>query len=168
MAHENLSKGLGASQLLKAYDKEKKPPSAEIRTQHRRMPIFLALREWYLSSHAICTVLQANLAHTSSCSYCTTFDVIRAKPKLILHIISGAVFLLQSFVHGSWFAMFASSDSGIVQSLYIGLHCPTILAELAGILAICQWKEKQSIYNTDVVCATPCFAEPRIPLCMPF
>jgi hypothetical protein len=106
-----MSKGLGASQLLKAYDKEEEPPSAEIRTQHLRMPIFLALREWYLSSQVIYTVLQANLgylAHTSYCSYCTTFDVIRAKPKLILHIVSGAVFFLQSFVHGSWFAMLAS------------------------------------------------------------
>ena len=53
------------------------------------------------------------------------FDVIRAKPKLVLYIVGGAVFLLQSFVRGSWYAMFASSDFDIVQSTCIGLHCST-------------------------------------------
>ena len=62
-----MSEGLGASQLSKAYDEEREPPSAAIRIQHLRVPILPALREWYLFSQAICSVLQASLAHTSSC-----------------------------------------------------------------------------------------------------
>ena len=54
--------------------------------------------------------------------------------------------------------MFASSDFGITQSPCIGLHCSTLLTELVGNLAICQWEENQSVSNTDVVCATPCYA----------
>ena len=36
-----------------------------------------------------------------------------------------------------------------------------LLAELAGNLAICQWEEEQSVSNTDVVCATLCYAETK-------
>ena len=31
-----------------------------------------------------------------------------------------------------------------------------LLAKLGGNLEMCQWKERQSNFNTDVVCATPC------------
>ena len=34
-----------------------------------------------------------------------------------------------------------------------------LLVKLVGNLAICQWDEQQLVSNTDLVCATPCFAE---------
>ena len=52
--------------------------------------------------------------------------------------------------------MFASSDFGIAQSPCIGLHCPISFDKLARNLTICQWDEKQSVSNTDAVCATSC------------
>jgi hypothetical protein len=36
-----------------------------------------------------------------------------------------------------------------------------LLAELVGNLVICHWEEKQSVSNTDVVCATLCLAETK-------
>ena len=90
------------------------------------------------------------------------FDVIRAKPKLVLYIVGGAVFILQSFVHGSWCVPCLLDPTLALHKVHV-LACIAqhLLAELAGNLAICQWKEKQSVFNTDVVCATPCSTETK-------
>lgn len=53
-----------------------------------------------------------------------TLDVVMAKPKLVL-IVGGVVFLLQSLVSGSRGAIIASSNFGVTQRPYIGLHCST-------------------------------------------
>jgi hypothetical protein len=51
---------------VKTYNKVTEPPFATIGTQHLQAPIPLALRDWYLSSPAMCWVLQANPTRTSS------------------------------------------------------------------------------------------------------
>ena len=57
----------------------------------------------------------------------TRLDVVKAKPKLILHVVDGITLPFQSIVRRSRGAMFASFDFGIAQSPDIGLHCPTSL-----------------------------------------
>jgi hypothetical protein len=54
----------------------------------------------------------------------TSLDVVRAKPKLIFHIIGGIILLLQSFVRRSMCAIFASFDFDIAQSPSVGLQSP--------------------------------------------
>ena len=75
------------------------------------------------TSHVLDTTCQSNMFFFAT-NY-TTFDVFRAKPKLILHIIGRRIFLLQSLVRRSRGAMFSSPDFGVAKSPNIALHCST-------------------------------------------
>ena len=55
----------------------------------------------------------------------TTLDVVRAKPKVILHIVRRAKFLPKPFVCWSRCAKFGSPNFGIAHSPFNGLQCPT-------------------------------------------
>ena len=65
-------------------------------------------------------------------------NVIKAKPKLVLHIVGGAIIIFQSVVRRSRGVIFAKSDFGIAQNHGIGLHCPTSFAIVQSNLAMCQ------------------------------
>lgn len=54
----------------------------------------------------------------------TTRDFVRARPKLVFHIIGGTILLLQSFVRRSMGAIFASFDFDIAQSPSVGFKSP--------------------------------------------
>ena len=45
----------------------------------------------------------------------TMFDVVKAKPTLLLHIVGGVILLLRALVHGSRGAKFSTSDLVIAQ-----------------------------------------------------
>ena len=70
----------------------------------RLIPIF--------TGHVLGTIGQSNMYFFLLPTH-TTLDVISTKPKLILHIVGGAILLLQTLVHGGCGAMFANSDFGI-------------------------------------------------------
>ena len=50
-----------------------------------------------------------------------TFDVVMAKPKLVVHIVDGVTLFLQSFASWNMSAMFFSANFCIAQSTCIGL-----------------------------------------------
>lgn len=56
----------------------------------------------------------------------TMLDVIKAKPQLVLHIVSGMELLLQGFASWSGSSMFAITNFCNAQSTCVGLQCPTI------------------------------------------
>ena len=58
------------------------------------------------------------------------FDVVRAKPKLVLHIVGGVILLLQSLVRRSRGAMFSNPDFGVAKSPGINLHGPTSFSKI--------------------------------------
>ena len=86
------------------------------------------------------------------------FDVVMAKPKLVLHIVGGTNFIVESLVRRSRGVMFAITNYSIVHILVMTRISQYLLAKLGGNLAMCQW-EGQSISNTNVVCAIPCSAK---------
>ena len=57
----------------------------------------------------------------------TLLDVVRAKPKFMLHIVGGVKFFFKPFVSWSRNPMLASTDFCIAQNTSIGLHCPILL-----------------------------------------
>ena len=103
----------------------------------------------------MCWVLQANPNVFILAIVYTTLDVVGTKPKLVLYIVGGAIFLLQSLVCRSRGACLPVPTFGIAQGLDIGLHHPLFLAELSGNISMCQW-EGQLVFIINVICATPC------------
>ena len=57
-------------------------------------------------------------------SFYTTFDVIRVKPKLVLHIAGGTILLLQSLVRRSMGTIFSNLNFGVAKNPNIDLHGP--------------------------------------------
>ena len=87
----------------------------------------------------------------------TTFDVSRVKPKLVLHIVGGEVFILQSLVRGSWMSCLPILTLTLNKVLALACIVQNPLAELYENLGMHQWKKWQLVSNIKVMCFTQCF-----------
>lgn len=96
-------------------------------------------------------------------------DVVMAKLKFILHIVGGAILLLQSLIRSSKGTMFARSDLDIAQSPSIDLLRSISFGKVGW--QSCNVPTGRMIisFNTDVVYVPHhVLQNSRIYLCMPF
>ena len=120
VVHKNMSKGLGVLQSWKTYTEEREPQFATIGTWCLGVPISLALRDWYLSSPAMCWVLHA----TNMYSFLLPLTQRLMSSWQIQNFYSILLVVWNSFFNPLYMRagvpMFA-----IAQSSYIGLHHPS-------------------------------------------
>ena len=112
----------------------------------RLVPIF--------TGHVLGTTCQSN-TYFFAIIY-TTFDVVKEKSKLALHIVGGAFF--NPLYVGTKLPWFVDPTLALQKAPILACMAQHHLVELGGNLAMCQW-EGQSISNTDVICGTPCSVE---------
>ena len=85
VAHKYSFKGLGVSQLWESYIEERAPPSLAISTWCLRATMPTTLRDYYLSSPAMCWVPYASPTRTSYCCHLHEAWCRHIKTKAILN-----------------------------------------------------------------------------------
>lgn len=152
--HITATKRFGVSQLPKANDAAKMPPSIAIGAWHLQAPKTSSLKRlvpifiWPRVGH-----------HRPIQNKVICVDIVMAKPKLVLHIVGRTELFLRPFVTWIVNVMFASVTLWYAQNPCIGLHCPLPFGRGGGNIAMCHLEGKQPTFNTNVVYATPCFIQ---------
>lgn len=145
----------------------KNGPSSATRTWHHQVPTPPPSRDWCESSHATCWGPLASLESILFMLPHTTLGVVKATPKLMLHIVYGMIHISHFLCKLEQSTMFAIVCFRISQNPCISLHCHHLLGCLERNFAMCHWGESwHLISNINVVRATPCSTDViDIPMC---